>query len=177
MQHKYRHVILFVLVVALFLFVMANVAEADQPELIFFGEPHSAPELKDNPPEPAQDSVMIEITISAEELDRLPAGHPPVGGGYMEMFLEDKCTFKAVIFEDMVNRRGPVEDADEELADALQDLQTSWEKHPNGIPHHEHVNNLRLTRDAYRLQGGEYRVKDAKDFGFDVYRTCMAWGF
>ena len=87
------------------------------------------------------------------------------------------CDTKANFFHSVIEARGEVGDAEEEMNKVLQALKDEWEKQGVTIPHHLHVDLQRWTRDAYRLSGDDYRVQDATKYSMNVFKSCMELGF
>lgn len=87
--------------------------------------------------------------------------------------LMDRCVIKATFFEDILLVRGSVQEREDEMNHILSIVEKTGSDKDSKMEHYEHVDNLRLVRDAYRLSGGDYRVKDAEDFGVAVYKDCL----
>ncbi len=92
--------------------------------------------------------------------------------------LSDKCAMKASLFENVVKTRAPAGEHEEEMEFVLNMFVESWRSSESNLGHHEHVDMIRLVRDAYRTDAtGAYRVQDARDFGIEVYQYCVHNGF
>lgn len=105
-----------------------------------------------------------------------------VTGGVVHSYETDDphhqyCLQKADYARAVMRNRGPESQAEEEIAERIASLEKSYRHPKSNMPHYGHVDMQRLVRDAYRINGGEYRRNDPTVFAGRELNRCLEQGF